>query len=58
VRRLDKGFAGFEAWAEQVEQAEAEDERRLNVALKREHALAGTRRHRPPRPQRGPPPRA
>jgi hypothetical protein len=31
VRRLDESFAGFEAWAEQVEQAEAEDARRLDV---------------------------
>jgi ATP-binding cassette subfamily F protein uup len=36
VRRLDESFAGFEAWAERVEQAEAEDARRLDVALKRE----------------------
>jgi ABC transport system ATP-binding/permease protein len=33
VRRLDKGFAAFDAWAEQLEAADAEEARRLQKAL-------------------------
>jgi ATP-binding cassette subfamily F protein uup len=36
VRRLDKGFGAFEAWAEEVAEAQAEEARRLNKALARE----------------------
>jgi ATP-binding cassette subfamily F protein uup len=36
VRRLDKGFAGFDDWAEKVAEADAEEARRLNKALARE----------------------
>ncbi|MBO9706803.1 MAG: ABC-F family ATP-binding cassette domain-containing protein [Caulobacter sp.] len=38
VRRLDKGFAEFEAWTEQVLAAEADEERRLNKKLEQENA--------------------
>jgi len=38
VRRLDKGFAEFETWSEQVLAAEAEEERRLNKRLEVENA--------------------
>ncbi|MDG2530556.1 ABC-F family ATP-binding cassette domain-containing protein [Caulobacter endophyticus] len=38
VRRLDKGFAEFETWSEQVLAAEAEEERRLNKKLEVENA--------------------
>ncbi len=41
VRRLNAGFAGFDAWAAGVEAAEVETERRLNKAIEREqHWLA------------------
>ncbi|HRD28898.1 MAG TPA: ABC-F family ATP-binding cassette domain-containing protein, partial [Caulobacter sp.] len=36
VRRLDKGFAAFDDWSEQILQAEADEFRRLNKALERE----------------------
>jgi ATP-binding cassette subfamily F protein uup len=40
VRRLDKGFAAFDDWAEKQMEAEADEFRRLNVALvKEEHWL-------------------
>ncbi len=38
VRRLDKGFSEFDAWADQVEAAEADEIRRLNKVLERENA--------------------
>ena len=38
VRRLDKGFAEFELWSEQVLSAEADEERRLNKQLEKENA--------------------
>jgi ATP-binding cassette subfamily F protein uup len=38
VRRLDRGFAEFDAWADQVEAAEADEARRLNKVLERENA--------------------
>jgi len=38
VRRLDKGFAEFELWSEQVLAAEADEERRLNKQLEKENA--------------------
>ncbi|PXA84266.1 elongation factor 3 [Caulobacter sp. D4A] len=38
VRRLDKGFAEFETWSEQVLAAEADEERRLNKQLEKENA--------------------
>ena len=37
VRRLDQGFAGFDAWAEKIMQAEAETARRLDKELEREN---------------------
>jgi ATP-binding cassette subfamily F protein uup len=41
VRRLDEGFAGFDAWAEKIEAQEADEARRLDKALEREqHWLA------------------
>ena len=41
VRRLDKGFAHFDDWAEKVAAAEAEEARRLDRAIQREqHWLA------------------
>jgi len=36
VRRMDGGFAGFEAWAEQISATEAEEARRLDKAIERE----------------------
>jgi ATP-binding cassette subfamily F protein uup len=36
VRRLDDGFAGFDAWAAKVEAQAAEEARRLDKALERE----------------------
>ena len=36
VRRLDEGFAAFDAWAEKIEAQEAEEARRLDKALARE----------------------
>ena len=36
VRRLDKGFADFEAWAETIAAAEAETARRLDKAIARD----------------------
>jgi ATP-binding cassette subfamily F protein uup len=36
VRRLDEGFAAFDAWAEKTAQAEAEAARRLDKAIERE----------------------
>jgi len=36
LRRLDKGFAAFEAWAEALNAAEAKAERRLDESLARE----------------------
>lgn len=36
VRRLDEGFAGFDAWAEKIEAQEAEESRRLDKELERE----------------------
>lgn len=38
IRRLDKGFAEFEAWADSVMAAEAEEARRLDKVLERENA--------------------
>jgi ATP-binding cassette subfamily F protein uup len=41
VRRLDAGFAGFDAWAEAIEAQEADEARRLDKAILREqHWLA------------------
>ena len=41
VRRLDEGFAGFDAWSEKIEAQEAEEARRLDKAIEREqHWLA------------------
>jgi len=41
VRRLDKGFAAFDAWAERINAAEAEEARRQDKAVLREqHWLA------------------
>jgi ATP-binding cassette subfamily F protein uup len=41
VRRLDQGFAAFDAWAEKIEAQEAEEARRLAVTIKQEmHWLA------------------
>ena len=41
VRRLDKGFAAFDDWAERILTAEAEEARRLDKAIEREqHWLA------------------
>jgi ATP-binding cassette subfamily F protein uup len=41
VRRLDRGFGAFDAWAEKIVQAEAEAARRLDKAIEREmHWLA------------------
>ena len=41
VRRLDKGFAAFDAWAEKIEAQEAEEASRLARAIEREqHWLA------------------
>ena len=37
VRRLDQGFAHFDAWAEKIAEAEAETGRRLDKALDREN---------------------
>jgi ATP-binding cassette subfamily F protein uup len=36
VRRLDEGFAAFDAWAEKIEAQEAEEARRLDKAIERE----------------------
>ncbi|MDP3659088.1 ABC-F family ATP-binding cassette domain-containing protein [Phenylobacterium sp.] len=36
VRRLDKGFAAFDEWAEQINHAEAEEGRKLDKSLQRE----------------------
>ncbi|MFZ4606349.1 MAG: ABC-F family ATP-binding cassette domain-containing protein [Caulobacter sp.] len=36
VRRLDKGFAAFDEWSDQILQTEADEFRRLNKALERE----------------------
>jgi ATP-binding cassette subfamily F protein uup len=36
VRRLDEGFAGFDAWAEKIEAQQAEEARRLDKAIERE----------------------
>ena len=36
VRRLDAGFAGFDAWAEKITAMEAEEDRRLQKAIDRE----------------------
>jgi ATP-binding cassette subfamily F protein uup len=36
VRRLDKGYADFDAWAEKIAAAEAEEARRLDRTLERE----------------------
>ncbi len=36
VRRLDKGFAAFDDWAEQIMETEADEFRRLNKAIERE----------------------
>jgi len=41
VRKLDRGFAAFDAWVEQLTAAEADEARRLDKALEREtHWLA------------------
>jgi ATP-binding cassette subfamily F protein uup len=41
VRRLDQGFAGFDAWTDKIMAAEAEEARRLDRAIQREqHWLA------------------
>jgi ABC transport system ATP-binding/permease protein len=41
VRRLDRGFAHFDEWAERIEAQEAEEARRLDRAIEREqHWLA------------------
>jgi ATP-binding cassette subfamily F protein uup len=41
VRRLDEGFAAFDAWAEKIEAQEVEEARRLDKAIEREqHWLA------------------
>ena len=37
VRRLDQGFAGFEAWSEKIIDVEAENARRADKALEREN---------------------
>ena len=37
VRRLDRGFAEFDAWAEKIAEADAETARRLDKALEREN---------------------
>jgi ATP-binding cassette subfamily F protein uup len=36
VRRLDKGFAAFDAWAEKIAEAEADEARRLDKMIERE----------------------
>jgi ATP-binding cassette subfamily F protein uup len=36
VRRLDKGFAAFDAWSEKIAEAEADEARRLDKMLERE----------------------
>ena len=36
VRRLDKGFAAFDGWVEQIMAAEAEEDRKLDKQLERE----------------------
>ena len=36
MRRLDKGFGEFDAWAARIAEAEAESARRLDVAIERE----------------------
>ena len=36
VRRLDEGFAGFDAWADKIEAQEVEEARRLDKAIERE----------------------
>ena len=38
VRRLDRGFSEYDAWADQVEAADADEARRLNKMLERENA--------------------
>jgi ATP-binding cassette subfamily F protein uup len=38
IRRLDRGFSEFEAWADSVMAAEAEEARRLDKVLERENA--------------------
>jgi ATP-binding cassette subfamily F protein uup len=48
VRRLDAGFADFDAWADEVAAAEAETARRLDKAIEREaywmsHGVTGRR---------------
>jgi ATP-binding cassette subfamily F protein uup len=41
VRRLEEGFAAFDAWAEKIEAQQAEEARRLDKAIEREqHWLA------------------
>jgi ATP-binding cassette subfamily F protein uup len=41
VKRLDKGFAAFDAWVEKIQAQEAEEARRLEKAIEREqHWLA------------------
>jgi ATP-binding cassette subfamily F protein uup len=41
VKRLDRGFGAFDAWAEKIETAEIEEARRLDRAIEREqHWLA------------------
>ena len=36
VRRLDKGFSAFQAWADRIQSAEAEEGRKLDKSLERE----------------------
>jgi len=38
IRRLDKGFSEFEAWADSIVAADAEEARRLDKVLERENA--------------------
>jgi ATP-binding cassette subfamily F protein uup len=46
VRRLDEGFAGFDAWAEKIEAQEAEEARRLDKLLEREQRARNEGRRR------------
>ena len=56
MQRLDKSFAHFEAWAEELlDSAKPRSSIKLDRQIVREEKLAAARRHRPAQAQSGPP---
>ena len=52
TRRMERGFAGFEAWRDEVLEQEERDAHKLGPQDRRRGGLAALRRHRPAQAQR------